>query len=593
MTVFLAKKQYINDNNGGNYMKNNEKLKKKLLIIIISIIIIGILINLIAGKIKNNINEISYNDFMNLVKSEKVKEVTIDFSSEKFTFKDSNDGIFTTDNPKDTDFKKFLLQNDIKVFAINDFKGKTIVNIIFGLLRLSLIVFLLKTMYKSMGVNIFEKKEALVEKIPNVTFNNIAGNHETKKDMQFLVNFLKNPQKYYDIGAKLPKGVVLYGPPGTGKTLTAKAIAGEAGVPFFSASGSDFIEMYAGLGAKRVRDLFKDAKEKAPCIVFIDEIDAIGTKRGDIGGNSEKDQTINALLAELDGFNTKEPIITIIATNRVEDLDPALIRPGRFDKHIAVGLPDNQDRLEILKIYAETKKIEEDVDLEELAKLTIGFSGAGLEALMNEAAINAVNNNLKKIRKEDIDDAYFKIVMKGHKKENRKETDGKELELVAYHEAGHALCAKLLTDNDVPKVTILPSTSGAGGVTFNIPKKMGLFTKREILNNIKVLYGGRASEYILRGSEDEITTGASQDLKQATKYLNAYFSEYGMSEEFGMLQIEDEEIFIDEAIKLSKQLYEETVEILKKNIDKLDKIAEELIEKETINEEDLDRIINS
>ena len=573
--------------------KMDKKKKTKLITIIVLTIILVAITGLLVNMKDSNVEEISYNKFMKLVKENKVKEVIINFSSEKFNFEDIDGKKFITDNPKDNNFKKFLLEKDIKVLAINNLQNNMVLNIILILIRFAFIIFLFKFIYKSMGTNIFQKKEALVEKIPNITFSNIAGNHETKEDMQFLVNFLKKPQIYYDIGAKLPKGVVLYGPPGTGKTLTAKAIAGEANVPFFSASGSDFIEMYAGLGAKRVRDLFKEAKGKAPCIIFIDEIDAIGTKRGEIGGNSEKDQTINALLAELDGFNTKEPIITIIATNRVENLDPALIRPGRFDKHIAVGLPDNQDRLEILEIYAKTKKIEENVDLEELAKLTIGFSGAGLEALMNEAAINAVNNSFRRIRKEDIDDAYFKIVMKGHKKENRKETDGKELELVAYHEAGHALCAKLLTDNDIPKVTIIPSTSGAGGVTFNIPKKMGLFTKREILNNIKVLYGGRASEYVLRGSEDEITTGASQDLEQATKYLNAYFSEYGMSEEFGMLQIEDEKIFIDEAIKLSKQLYEETVEILKKNKDKLDEIAKELLEKETINEEDLDRIINS
>lgn len=570
-------------------MDKNKKQELVVLIVFFSILIIA---TILANMDFKKANSISYNEFIELVERGEVEEVIISFSSDKFEFIDKNGKTFETDNPRDTNFKKYLLEKNINVSVIKIDKELLILNIILFVLKIAIWVFLIKLIYSATGVSIFKKKEVQVKDIPNVKFSNIAGNNETKEDMKFLVEFLKNPNKYYEIGAKLPKGVVLYGPPGTGKTLTAKAIAGEAGVPFFTASGSDFIEMYAGLGAKRVRDLFEEARKNAPCIVFIDEIDAIGTRRGEIGGNSEKDQTINALLAELDGFNTKEPIIVMVATNRVEDLDPALIRPGRFDRHIAINLPDNNDRIDILKVHAKNKKIENDVDLEELAKLTIGFSGAALEALLNEAAIIAVNKGASKIRKEDIDDAYFKMVMKGHKKENKGETNKDELELVAYHEAGHALCAKLLTNNDVPKVTIIPSTSGAGGVTFNIPKKMGLFTKREVLNNIKVLYAGRAAEYILRGTEDEITTGASEDLKQATKYIHAYFSEFGMSEKYGMLKIEDEKVYIDEAIKLSKELYEETLEFLENNKDKLEKIAEELIEKETLNEEDLDRIIS-
>lgn len=569
-----------------------DKNKKQELVVLIVFFSILIITTILANMDFKKANSISYNEFIELVERGEVEEVIISFSSDKFEFIDKNGKTFETDNPRDTNFKKYLLEKNINVSVIKIDKELLILNIILFVLKIAIWVFLIKLIYSATGVSIFKKKEVQVKDIPNVKFSNIAGNNETKEDMKFLVEFLKNPNKYYEIGAKLPKGVVLYGPPGTGKTLTAKAIAGEAGVPFFTASGSDFIEMYAGLGAKRVRDLFEEARKNAPCIVFIDEIDAIGTRRGEIGGNSEKDQTINALLAELDGFNTKEPIIVMVATNRVEDLDPALIRPGRFDRHIAINLPDNNDRIDILKVHAKNKKIENDVDLEELAKLTIGFSGAALEALLNEAAIIAVNKGASKIRKEHIDDAYFKMVMKGHKKENKGETNKDELELVAYHEAGHALCAKLLTNNDVPKVTIIPSTSGAGGVTFNIPKKMGLFTKREVLNNIKVLYAGRAAEYILRGTEDEITTGASEDLKQATKYIHAYFSEFGMSEKYGMLKIEDEKVYIDEAIKLSKELYEETLEFLENNKDKLEKIAEELIEKETLNEEDLDRIIS-
>lgn len=566
---------------------------RKLAILFITMLIIGIIINSIVNNMVNKeIKNMSYNSFIKKVEAGEIEEVVINFSAERFIFHDKNGEIYETDNPKDDNFKKYLLENDIKVSVISVPGRMVALEILFVFLRFGFLIFFLMLVLNKSGMKLFERKETLVVDVPKITFDNIAGNTETKKDMEFLVKFLKNPKKYYEMGAKLPKGIVLYGPPGTGKTLTAKAIAGEAGVPFFSVSGSDFVEMYVGLGAKRVRELFEDARKKAPCIVFIDEIDAIGTHRGAYGGNSEKDQTINALLAELDGFSQRESIVVIAATNRIEDLDPALIRPGRFDKHIAVNLPDYEDRLEILKIYAKDKKLADDVDLEELAKLTIGFSGAGLEALMNEAAIIAVNKEADKIRKEDIDDAYFKMVVKGHKKENRN-TNKKEIELIAYHEAGHALCAKLLTDNSVPKVTIIPSTSGYGGVTFNIPNKMGLLTKKEILNNIKVLYAGRAAEYILRGNEEEITTGAVQDIKQATDYIKRYFSEFGMSEKFGMLGINDEKLVTEEAIKLSKKLYGETLTFLTKNKDKLEKIAEELIIKETLSEEDLDKIINS
>lgn len=566
---------------------------RKLAILFITMLIIGIIINSIANNMVNKeIKNMSYNSFIKKVEAGEIEEVVINFSAERFIFHDKNGEIYETDNPKDDNFKKYLLENDIKVSVISVSGRMVALEILFVFLRFVFLIFFFMLVFNKSGMKLFERKETLVVDVPKITFDNIAGNTETKKDMEFLVKFLKNPKKYYEMGAKLPKGIVLYGPPGTGKTLTAKAIAGEAGVPFFSVSGSDFVEMYVGLGAKRVRELFENARKKAPCIVFIDEIDAIGTHRGAYGGNSEKDQTINALLAELDGFSQRESIVVIAATNRIEDLDPALIRPGRFDKHIAVNLPDYEDRLEILKIYAKDKKLADDVDLEELAKLTIGFSGAGLEALMNEAAIIAVNKGADKIRKEDIDDAYFKMVVKGHKKENRN-TNKKEIELIAYHEAGHALCAKLLTDNSVPKVTIIPSTSGYGGVTFNIPNKMGLLTKKEILNNIKVLYAGRAAEYILRGNEEEVTTGAVQDIKQATDYIKRYFSEFGMSEKFGMLGINDEKLITEEAIKLSKKLYEETLTFLTKNKDKLEKIAEELIIKETLSEEDLDRIINS
>lgn len=532
-------------------------------------------------------DEISYNEFTAMVEDKNVKNVTIDFNEDTFKLENVNGEKYITDNPRSEGFKKYLLENDIEVEAI---QPTEFTSAFFSILQIVIYIGFLVVLTRKMGVDALKKRESLVASKPEVTFDNIAGNEEAKEDMMYLVNSLKNPEAYDKIGAKLPKGVVLYGPPGTGKTLTAKAIAGEANVPFFSITGSDFIEMYAGLGAKRVRELYTDAKAAAPAIVFIDEIDAIGTKRG-VGTNSgERDQTINALLNELDGFNKSNPVITIVATNRVEDLDAALVRPGRFDKHIAINLPDKEDRLRILKVHSANKKLSETVDLKEVSNITIGFSGAALEALMNEAAILSVNAGLPKIGKEQIDEAYYKMLIGGHMKKNKHE-DLDEIELVAYHEAGHALATKLLTDNNVPKVTIIPSTTGMGGATLSVPKRTGLMTKREVLNNIKVLYAGRAAELILKGDEDLITTGASNDIKEATKQINGYFSTYGMSREFGMIEVSNSDKYLNESIKLSNELYDETVVLLKENKDKLVNVANALIEKETIGEEELDKLI--
>lgn len=532
-------------------------------------------------------DEISYNEFTAMVEDKNVKNVTIDFNEDTFKLENVNGEKYITDNPRSEGFKKYLLENDIEVEAI---QPTEFTSAFFSILQIVIYIGFLVVLTRKMGVDALKKRESLVASKPEVTFDNIAGNEEAKEDMMYLVNSLKNPVAYGKIGAKLPKGVVLYGPPGTGKTLTAKAIAGEASVPFFSITGSDFIEMYAGLGAKRVRELYADAKKAAPSIVFIDEIDAIGTKRG-IGSNSgERDQTINALLNELDGFNKSNPVITIVATNRVEDLDDALVRPGRFDKHIAINLPDKEDRLKILEVHSANKKLSESVDLKEVSNITIGFSGAALEALMNEAAILSVNAGLPKIGKEQVDEAYYKMLIGGHMKKNKHE-DLDEIELVAYHEAGHALATKLLTDNNVPKVTIIPSTTGMGGATLSVPKRTGLMTKREVLNNIKVLYAGRAAELILKGDEDLITTGASNDIKEATKQINGYFSAYGMSREFGMIEVSNSDKYLNESIKLSNKLYDETVVLLKGNKDKLVNVANALIEKETIGEEELDKLI--
>lgn len=432
----------------------------------------------------------------------------------------------------------------------------------------------------------------ITQEKPNVTFADVAGCDELKESVQNDIECLKNPKMLEEIGARMPKGIVLYGPPGTGKTLIAKAIAGTAGVPFISASGSDFIEMYVGVGAKRIRALYEQARKCAPCIVFIDEIDAIGGQRG-LSQNSERDQTINALLTELDGFGGKEGILTICATNRLDMLDSALVRPGRFDKQLAVPLPDKQGRFDILTRHAKGKKLDESVDIKNISEKTTGFSGAELEALLNEAALIAIRNKKKFISAEHVEDAFFQVVMRGNKKKGNRD-DG-ENKLVAYHEAGHALATKLLTDDDVPSVTIVGSTSGAGGVTFRSPKETVVRSKKYLRNLVQVMYAGRAAEYILLGDEDEITTGASADIKQATSLIKNYIGTYGMGK-YGMLAMDQfsgsEGKLLEEASQMANDLYQETINLLKDNSAALDRIAAKLLEKETITGDELDQLIN-
>lgn len=569
-------------------MENKDKKKWIIGMTIITAVIIFVTIFSIKQSKKEDIPQIKFNEFTKKAESDEVKKVMLNLSDEHFTFDNQENKTFKTTNPKSRDFKLYLLELGIDVEEVgsNSAVKDILLSALMTFISIGSLLLLLSVFSKQllMPSEKYKPSESITK------FADIAGNEESKEDMEFLVKFLKEPKKYIDMGAKLPKGVIFYGSPGTGKTLTAKAIAGEAGVPFFSAAGSDFIEMYAGLGAKRVRDLFEEAQKNAPCIVFIDEIDALGSTRGDIG-SSEKDQTINALLSELDGFDTESGVIVMAATNRIQDLDPALIRPGRFDRHIAIELPEYKDRLEILRLHSSNKNISKDIDFESLAKLTMGFSGAGLAALLNEATINAVNRDSNIVEDEDIDEAYYKIVVKGNKKK-KNDRDLDENELIAYHEAGHALLGKLLTDNDIPKVTIVPSTTGFGGATFNIPKKMGLYTKNELKNNVIVLYGGRGSEEILRGNSDEITTGASNDIEEATKIIRGYFKHYGMSDKYGMIdisQFKDSDI-LDDVVDMSKELYQKTLQLLNENIDILHGIARELLEKETLTGEDLDRI---
>ena len=428
---------------------------------------------------------------------------------------------------------------------------------------------------------------------PDITLKDVEGLDELKEDIYRIIDYLKNPQKYKDIGARAPKGVILYGPPGTGKTLIAKAIAGEAGVAFHSAVGSDFCEKYVGVGAQRVRELYKKARATAPCIVFIDEVDAVAGKR-DGEGNNEDERTTNALLAELDGFKGCDGVITICATNRLDLLDSAFQRAGRFDLKLAVNLPDSEGREKILKLHAKNKKMAKDINYKELSKKTIGFSGADIEALLNESALLAASKNKKEVSSTEIEDSFFKIIMKGNKKKNKDME--KQKKLVAWHEAGHTLATKLLTDDSVPTVTIVGSTSGAGGVTFRTPKEIGLHSKKYLENLIKVMYAGRAAEELYLGSKEDITTGASQDIKQATNIIKEYLSAYGMGE-MGMLDLSqfsrDYETILEDAKHLSKNLYEDVLSTLTENLETLNALAENLYEKETLNEEDIDAIINN
>jgi len=577
-----------------NWVKNFIRTKKGQLTLFLLILLIwGVADSYLA---KDKPKEVSFTSFEKELAKDKIDEVFIDFNGATFTFTkdDKKATVYQTDNPREEGFKKSLLHKEVEVNEV--VKKSQAKNLLFFALQMLIIVGLLTFFMKSSTGGKFKIKQAgKKSETPSLKFHSIAGNEEAKEEMELLVSILKEPKKFADKGAKVPKGVVFYGEPGTGKTLMAKAIAGEAEVPFFTMNGSDFIEKYVGVGASRVRSLFTKARKNAPCIVFIDEIDAIGKKRGS-AGNSEQDQTINALLDELDGFGDDSGIIVISATNRLDTLDEALIRPGRFDKHIAIRLPEQKDRESILTLHAKNKKISKDVSFQEVSKMTIGFAGAGLETLLNEATILSVNRNSDEVEMKDIDSAFYRMVMKGSQKKNQKNRQTEELELVAWHEAGHAMIAKLKTTNDVPKVTIISSTSGAGGVTFMTPKKMGLFSKSDLEGEIKTLYAGRIAELLLLGSDELVTTGAQQDIQQATEKIHQYINSYGMSNKFGMIdasKFNAEKEILEEAINISKRLYNETYKFMLDNKELLEAISLSLLEKETIKEEELEEIIQN
>lgn len=584
------------------WIKTKKWVKKHPYSIILPLLILVIAFRLIPAM--NDVpepKEVSYVKFEKMLKDGDVKTAEILLSSPTFIFTNEKDKKFVTDNPKTENFKKTLLKADVDVMEIDKAQSDKWANLLRSIVPLLFIGFLIIYLMKSMKpVNTKKKSDTT---IPKTMFDHIAGNEEAKEEMKFLVDFLKNPKRYANMGAKLPKGVILYGEPGTGKTLTAKAIAGEAKVPFFSMSGSDFTEMYVGVGPKRIRSLFEEARKQAPAIIFIDEIDALGTNR-DISASAEDKKTLNAILNEMDGFADNSGIIVIGATNRLDDLDSAFIRPGRFDKQIKIALPDLKGRLAILELHAKNKKIDSEVSLENLAKITRGMSGAFLETILNEATILATTRNKKLVTEEDIDDAYYKMIVKGHKKKRNKEEDFKEMELVAWHEAGHALVAKLLDTSNVPKVTITPSTTGIGGFALIVPKKDKLKSKTQLYNQVKELYAGRVAEYLLLGSEDDITYGASNDIEKATILIQDMIIRFGMNKTFGMINLSQlgnprntdlstNELFVQEAIQLSNQLYVKTLKLLRTEKDTLRAIAERLIEKETILEDELDEIIEN
>lgn len=565
------------------------KNKKIIAALIGSLIFISILIyNVVAPKIK----EITYTDFKRMVESKEIQEVELSESS-NITLIDIEGNKYKTDNPRKSDFKEFLLENEIKVSEKNSNIILDIISIITFLIYLAVPMSIIIYFPKNKNKYKYENDENV-----DIKFDDIAGNIEAKRELQDLVYFIKNAKEYSEKGIKLPKGAVLYGPPGTGKTLLAKAVAGESEAPFYYANGSEFVELFAGMGARKIRKLFNQARNNSPCVIFIDEIDAIGGARGSGGssGDSEREQTINALLTELSGFNSDDEVVVIAATNRLEYLDKALIRSGRFGKKIAVELPSTKEREEIIDYYLKGKTLDESVDKVSLAKLTIGFSGADIEELINESHLIALREGRDIISLKEIDKAHYKIITQAHEKEDRSDISQSDLKIIAYHEAGHALTSKLLTNESIPKVTVIPTTSGLGGITFITPDKMNLHSKRDLLNSIKVLYGGRVGEYILLKDEELITTGASNDIKQATTKILDMIEHYGMSK-YGLLDLSQIGIsssneILEEATKLSKDLYKETLELLEKNKKCLVAIANRLIENDTLYEKELDKIIN-
>ena len=584
-----------NGRNDGTVGKGpgKDKIVKIISYIILAVLIVtagaGLYVGSGPGR-PGKPKEIKYEKFLDMVDAGQIKEIKWNEDDEAITAYDKKDKEYTTSNPKYDDFKVDMLEQGVEVKESEMLKKYE--TPIMMAVQLLMYAALFYAMSNIMGIGSIKSTRKKEQK-SNVKFKDVAGLDEVKEDLMTVVDFLKNPDKYKEAGADIPKGVLLYGPPGTGKTLLAKAVAGEAGVKFIATSGSDFDEKYVGVGASKMRKLFDDAKNNAPCIIFIDEIDSMGGRRHSKQNNYDR-QTLNTLLSEMDGFDGSNGVVVIAATNRLEDLDPALTRPGRFDNHFAVSLPESaKERRVIIDLYTNNKKFAEDVDFDTFAKETMGSSPATIKTVLNEAAIIAARDNNGIIDRKILDEAWMKQLMEGHLRRNGERNN---VEVVAWHEAGHAL-AGLLLGQDLTKASIIPSTSGAGGATFITPKKLGLFTVKELKEQVIMLYAGRNAEALLaesNGEEEGVTTGASNDIEKATDIIKKMIVEYGMNDEFGLLNLDNldvkPEVITKEAVKLAKALQEQSLILMKENIDRLRDIAEELMKKETLTGEEIRKI---
>ena len=605
-------------------MNEVNRPRKPLLIFYIAVLLILFLWNsmIVPMVAEQEIEEVDYGTFMTMTEKNQIGKVQIGSNKILFTNKDGSK-TYETGIMNDPDLVNRLHASGAE-FTSEIVEEMSPAASFFLNWLLPIIIFVVLGQYLSrrmmdkagggpgsMMFNLGKSNaKVYVKSSDGIKFSDVEGVDEAEENLQEIVDYLHNPEKYREIGASMPKGVLLVGPPGTGKTMLAKAVAGEADVPFFSMSGSEFVEMFVGMGASKVRDLFRQAKEKAPCIVFIDEIDAIGQKRnsGNLGGNDEREQTLNQLLTEMDGFEGNSGVIILAATNRPESLDPALTRPGRFDRRVPVELPDLQGREAILKVHAKKVKVEDNIDYSAIARMASGASGAELANIVNEAALRAVRDGRKAASQTDFEES-IEVVIAGYQKKNSILTD-QEKKIVAYHEIGHALVAAKQTNSaPVQKITIIPRTSGALGYTLQVDEgNHYLMNKEELENKIATLTGGRAAEEVAFGS---VTTGASNDIEQATKLARAMITRYGMSDDFDMVAMEtvqnqylggdtslacsaETQAKIDEkVVELVKQQHEKAVQILTENREKLDELAAQLYEKETITGEEFMNILNS
>ena len=604
-------------------MKEVKSPKKPLLYYYGIVLLILVIFNVVITPMfaKSMVREVDYGTFMTKIEQKKIEDVQIEDNQILFTDKDDSDTIYKTGVMEDPTLTERLYKAGAKFSKEIDQQMSPIASFLLtGILPLVIFIALgqylsRKLMNQMGGKNSMafgmgkSNAKVYVPSTEGIRFSDVAGEEEAKENLQEIVDYLHNPEKYTRVGASMPKGVLLVGPPGTGKTMLAKAVAGESNVPFFSMSGSEFVEMFVGMGASKVRDLFKQAKEKAPCIVFIDEIDAIGKKRDGqmAGGNDEREQTLNQLLTEMDGFEGNNGVIILAATNRPESLDPALTRPGRFDRRVPVELPDLEGREAILKVHAKKVQLSDDVDFHTIARMASGASGAELANIVNEAALRAVRDNREVVTEADLEES-IEVVIAGYQKKNAVLSD-QEKKVVAYHEIGHALVAALQTHSaPVTKITIIPRTSGALGYTMQVEEEeRNLMTEEELKNKIATLTGGRCAEELVFGS---VTTGASNDIEQATKLSRAMITRYGMSSRFGMVALETQSnpylggdsslscspetaaTIDDMVVDMVKQSYEKARKLLKDNQGKLHELAKYLYEKETITGDEFMRILS-